>query len=154
MDNQQATKILDMFLHKQCDLERTRFAYSQNEIWEAVSLAAQAIQHTNIVQCKDCVFSEDVDDQVKKIYSTDCIKCTKHSTDGHDVLMLPIDYCNYGVRKYDPITGAINIRIDKLSSKQRELLDQISDQSETYTDEQIQKLKSVFIDSLTINLLT
>lgn len=58
MDNQQATKILDMFLHKQCDLERTRFAYSQNEIWEAVSLAAQHLNDSNIVRCKDCVYSK------------------------------------------------------------------------------------------------
>lgn len=152
MDNQQATKILDMFLHKQCDLERTRFAYSQDEIWEAVSLAAKHLNDSNIVRCKDCVYSKNVDDQVKKSYSTDCIICTKHSTDDHDVLMLPIDYCNYGLLRYDSTTNTINIRIDTLSSKQQELIKQICDHSEKYTDEQIQKIKSIFADSLTIKI--
>ena len=38
-----AVQILDMFLHKQCDLERTKFAYDANEVWEAVRIARDAL---------------------------------------------------------------------------------------------------------------
>lgn len=44
MTPQKALEILEMFLHKQCSLERTEFAYSQNEVWEAVKMASEALE--------------------------------------------------------------------------------------------------------------
>lgn len=38
-----ALKVLDMFLCKQCDLERTSFAYDQNTVWDAVKMATDAL---------------------------------------------------------------------------------------------------------------
>lgn len=39
MTPQKALEILEMFLHKQCDLQRTEFAYSDIEVYCAVSMA-------------------------------------------------------------------------------------------------------------------
>lgn len=44
MTPQKALEILEMFLHKQCDLQRTEFAYSQKEIYMAVSMAQHALE--------------------------------------------------------------------------------------------------------------
>ena len=44
MTPQEAVEILEMFLHKQCDLERTKFAYSENTIWIAVNMAKLALE--------------------------------------------------------------------------------------------------------------
>lgn len=44
MTAQKALEILEMFLHKQCDLQRTEFAYSQNEVWEAVKIAEDVLE--------------------------------------------------------------------------------------------------------------
>lgn len=44
MTPQKALEILEMFLHKQCDLQRTEFAYSQNEVWKAVKMASEALE--------------------------------------------------------------------------------------------------------------
>lgn len=43
MTSEEAIKVLEMFLYKQCDLGRTRFAYDQNTIWEAVNMANEAL---------------------------------------------------------------------------------------------------------------
>ena len=44
MTRVEAIKILEMFLHKQCDLERTNFAYTQSEVWNAVKMASEALE--------------------------------------------------------------------------------------------------------------
>ena len=44
MTPQKALEILEMFLHKQCDLQRTEFAYSQKEVYMAVSMAKYALE--------------------------------------------------------------------------------------------------------------
>ena len=44
MTPQKALEILEMFLHKQCDLQRTEFAYSQKEVYMAVSMAQHALE--------------------------------------------------------------------------------------------------------------
>lgn len=44
MTPQKALEILEMLLHKQCDLQRTEFAYSQNEVYMAVSMAKYALE--------------------------------------------------------------------------------------------------------------
>ena len=40
----EASEILEMFLHKQCDLKSTEFAYSQSEVWKAVEMATEALE--------------------------------------------------------------------------------------------------------------
>ena len=44
MTPKEANKILEMFLHKQCDLKRTEFAYDQSEVWLAVKTAKDALE--------------------------------------------------------------------------------------------------------------
>lgn len=39
MNREEAIKVLDMFLFKQCDLGRTSRYYDENTVWEAVCLA-------------------------------------------------------------------------------------------------------------------
>lgn len=41
MDRTKAIKVLDMFLHKQCNLERTSCSYDYNTVWEAVRFARE-----------------------------------------------------------------------------------------------------------------
>lgn len=41
---QYALNVLDMFLHKQCDLEKTKFAYDQTVVWNAVKMARDALE--------------------------------------------------------------------------------------------------------------
>lgn len=41
---QYALKVLEMFLHKQCDLKRTEASYSQSEVWNAVNMAKEALE--------------------------------------------------------------------------------------------------------------
>ena len=43
MTKEEAIKVLEMFLHKQCDLKRTEFAYDANTIWKAVNMATKAL---------------------------------------------------------------------------------------------------------------
>lgn len=44
MTPQKALEILEMFLHKQCNLQRTEFAYSDIEVYCAVSMAKNALE--------------------------------------------------------------------------------------------------------------
>lgn len=41
MDRIKAIKVLDMFLHKQCDLGRTSCSYDYDTVWEAVHFARE-----------------------------------------------------------------------------------------------------------------
>lgn len=60
MTPQEAIEILEMFLHKQCDLERTKFAYSENTIWIAVNMAKQALEYHIAKTVETIVSNEDV----------------------------------------------------------------------------------------------
>lgn len=56
MTIEEAIEVLDMFLHKDCSLERTKFAYDENTVWHAVHMGRDALKERNqIVRCKDCV---------------------------------------------------------------------------------------------------
>lgn len=44
MTREEALKVLEMFLHKQCDLKRTEFAYDANTVWAAVNMASKALE--------------------------------------------------------------------------------------------------------------
>ena len=53
MTREEAIKCLDMFLHKQCDLERTKFAYDANTIWDAVKIAYDALSEQQWIPCSE-----------------------------------------------------------------------------------------------------
>lgn len=44
MTNEKALEVLEMFLHKQCSLKRTEFAYDQITVWHAVNMATEALE--------------------------------------------------------------------------------------------------------------
>ena len=44
MDKDKAIKVLDMFLYKQCDLERTSSSYDSNTVWSAVYFARDQLE--------------------------------------------------------------------------------------------------------------
>lgn len=46
MTREEAIKVLEMFLYKQCDLERTKFAYDQLTVWDAVNMASEALKQS------------------------------------------------------------------------------------------------------------
>ena len=55
MTREEAIKVLEMFLHKQCDLDRTKFAYDSYAVWEAVHMAFEALEHGVTVTNGDVV---------------------------------------------------------------------------------------------------
>lgn len=55
MTRGEAIEILAMFLHKQCDLKRTKFAYDANTVWDAVKMAKEALEEQP-VKCKECTY--------------------------------------------------------------------------------------------------
>ena len=56
MTREEAIKVLEMFLHKQCDLGRTEFAYDANTVWDAVHMASNALKQEPVYfpPCVDC----------------------------------------------------------------------------------------------------
>lgn len=64
-----ALEILEMFLHKQCDLERTKPIYSQIEVWHAVKMAKEALENQAECEhdCKSCWKTKLVNDTNKWI---------------------------------------------------------------------------------------
>lgn len=62
MTREEAIKVLEMFLHKQCDLGRTEFAYDANTVWDAVHMARNALYKQ-----KPYEKFESVKDHIKKL---------------------------------------------------------------------------------------
>lgn len=104
MTVEEAIEVLDMFLDKQCDLERTAFAYDQNTIWDAVSMAKGALENRNqpmLVLSPD-LSPEQVNDIFDKFassqqtkpndYCKDCKHCEEHYYHGDDSYVY---YCQY-----------------------------------------------------------
>ena len=52
-----------------------------------------------IVRCKDCIFSRELDKYEKKLYLDNCVGCTKHSKSYHSLIMEDNDFCGYGERR-------------------------------------------------------
>lgn len=50
MTREKALKVLEMFLFKQCDLARTKFAYDANTVWDAVNMALEALEQKNVLE--------------------------------------------------------------------------------------------------------
>ena len=44
MNKDKAIKVLDMFLYKQCDLERTSSSYDSNTVWSAICFARDQLE--------------------------------------------------------------------------------------------------------------
>lgn len=63
MTREEAIEVLAMFLHKQCDLERTEFAYDANTVWHAVYMASNALEQES---CDDAVSRQVVKEQMLK----------------------------------------------------------------------------------------
>lgn len=53
MTDEKALEILEMFLHKQCSLKRTEFAYDANTVWHAVNMAAEALEASQWIPCSE-----------------------------------------------------------------------------------------------------
>lgn len=52
-----------------------------------------------VVRCKDCTFSREMDKYEKQLYFDTCVGCTKHSESYHSLIMDGDDFCSYGERK-------------------------------------------------------
>lgn len=52
-----------------------------------------------VVRCKDCVFSRELDKYEKKLYLDNCVGCTQHSTSYFSLIMQDNDFCSYGEKK-------------------------------------------------------
>lgn len=62
MTREEAIKVLEMFLYKQCDLARTKFAYDANTVWEAVNIASKALdQEPRWIPVSERLPEEDTD---------------------------------------------------------------------------------------------
>lgn len=52
-----------------------------------------------VVRCKDCTFSREMDKYEKHLYFDTCVGCTKHSESYYSLIMDSDDFCSYGERK-------------------------------------------------------
>lgn len=52
-----------------------------------------------VVRCKDCVNSREMDKYEKNLYVSGCVGCTLHSASYHSVIMEGDSFCSYGERK-------------------------------------------------------
>lgn len=59
MTNKEAIEVLNMFLYKDCDLARTKFAYDENTVWEAVHLATKIVDRLEHMDENPKISSED-----------------------------------------------------------------------------------------------
>lgn len=53
MTDEKALEILEMFLHKDCSLARTEFAYDANTIWHAVKKAKNSLEVNRWIPCSE-----------------------------------------------------------------------------------------------------
>ena len=58
-----------------------------------------AVDAVEVVRCKDCVHSRELDKYEKQLYLPECVGCTKHSKSYSSVVMMGDDFCSYGERK-------------------------------------------------------
>lgn len=52
-----------------------------------------------VVRCKDCVFSRELDEYEKKLYLDNCVGCCFHSKSYYSLIMEDKDFCSCGERK-------------------------------------------------------
>lgn len=62
---------------------------------------APSVDAVEVVRCKDCKRSRELDKYEKILYLAECVGCTRLSTSYHSVLMMGDDFCSYGERRAD-----------------------------------------------------
>jgi hypothetical protein len=60
---------------------------------------APAVDAVEVVRCKDCKHSRELDKYEKILYLAECVGCTRLSAIYHSVLMMGDDFCSYGERR-------------------------------------------------------
>lgn len=106
MTREEAIKVLEMFLHKQCDLERTKFAYDQLTVWDAVNMASEALAQPerkkgewvnnihDIPICDQCGYMTPFDRAVDDYeYGNYCPNCGADMREPEDI---PMEYFENG----------------------------------------------------------
>lgn len=53
----------------------------------------------NVVRCKDCKYSRELDKYERRLYLDSCVGCTYHSKSYSSVIMQDCDFCSCGERK-------------------------------------------------------
>ncbi len=70
MTREEAIKVLEMFLHKQCDLKRTEFAYDADTVWSAVNMANEALEQQEPKTVDWIPVSEKLPEELKPVNIT------------------------------------------------------------------------------------
>lgn len=52
-----------------------------------------------VVRCKECIHAHELTQPEERVYTNDCIMCTRIHPDGVRTPMLLNDFCSYGERK-------------------------------------------------------
>ena len=76
MTKEEAIKVIEMFLHKQCDFGRTEFAYDANTVWEAVNMARKALEKE---PCEDvmAIHTQGLDECIRCAMCTNSMKSNR-----------------------------------------------------------------------------
>ena len=57
------------------------------------------VDAVEVVRCKDCLHSRELNKYEKQLYLDECIGCTYHSLSYQDSIMMGDDFCSYGERR-------------------------------------------------------
>lgn len=61
---------------------------------------------SSIVRCKDCRYSSELSEEDKRIFRSECLKCTLYSSNDHTVAKFKDDFCGDGfASKADNLTN-------------------------------------------------
>lgn len=60
---------------------------------------APTINAVEVVRCKDCLHSRELNKYEKQLYLSECVGCTYHSVSYQDSVMMGDDFCSYGERR-------------------------------------------------------
>lgn len=71
---------------------------SKAEVLQMIANAPVA-DVVEVVRCKECVNSREMDKYEKNLYVSGCVGCTLHSASYHSVIMEGDSFCSYGERK-------------------------------------------------------
>ena len=75
-----------------------RLKNEHNHFWRMIC-DAPTVDAVEVVRCKDCVHSRELDKYEKQLYLPECVGCTKHSKSYSSVVMMGDDFCSYGERR-------------------------------------------------------
>ena len=57
------------------------------------------VDAVEVVRCKDCLHSRELNKYENQLYLDECVGCTYHSLSYHDSIMTGDDFCSYGERR-------------------------------------------------------